>query len=68
MLGEASTTRITKGKNAQGIPENKQAARQGGTIAGNAKRELEQKSGEKFLLPETILDPLRTKPFHPNSI
>lgn len=47
MLGEASTTRITRGKNARGYPENKQAARQGGTIAGNAKRELEQKSGEK---------------------
>lgn len=47
MLGEASTTRITRSKNARGYPENKQAARQGGTIAGNAKRELEQKSGQK---------------------
>lgn len=46
MLGEASTTRIARSKNARGFPENKQAARQGGTIAGNAKRQLEQKSGQ----------------------
>lgn len=47
MLGEASTTRITRGKNAQGFPQNKRAAREGGTIAGNAKRQLEQKSGQR---------------------
>ncbi len=47
MLGEASTTRIARSKNARGFPENKRAARQGGTVAGNAKRELEQKSGQR---------------------
>lgn len=46
MLGEASTTEIAKKKDARGFPENKQAAvEEGGTIAGNARRELEQKSG-----------------------
>ena len=63
MLGEASTTRITKGKNAQGIPENKQAARQGGTIAGNAKRELEQKSGEKVSTSGNYLRSPQNKTF-----
>ncbi|MBI5619345.1 Bro-N domain-containing protein [Candidatus Gottesmanbacteria bacterium] len=47
MLGEASTTRITKARNARGFPENKHVARQGGRIAGNARRELEKKSGQK---------------------
>lgn len=47
MLGEAATTRITKTKNAKGFPENKQASREGGTVAGNARKELEQKSGKK---------------------
>jgi hypothetical protein len=47
MLGEASTTEIAKKKGAQGFPENKQASRAGGTIAGNARRELESKSGTK---------------------
>jgi len=39
MLGEASTTEIARKKNPQGFPENKQAAKTGGTIAGNARRE-----------------------------
>ncbi|MEK6981687.1 MAG: Bro-N domain-containing protein [Candidatus Micrarchaeota archaeon] len=47
MLGEASTTQIAKNKNAQGLPENKKAAIEGGTVAGNARLELEEKSGIK---------------------
>ena len=47
MLGEASTTAIAKGKDAQGFPENKDAALEGGTVAGNARKELEQRSGKK---------------------
>ncbi len=47
MLGEASTTRITQAKDARGFPQNKQAAREGGAIAGGAKRQLEQKSGQR---------------------
>ena len=47
MLGEASTTRIAKAKNARGFPENKRVSREGGAVAGNARQELEQKSGQK---------------------
>ncbi|HNW83680.1 MAG TPA: Bro-N domain-containing protein [bacterium] len=47
MLGEASTTEIAKEKDAQGFTENKKAAVEGGVVAGNARRELEQKSGKK---------------------
>ena len=47
MLGEASTTEISKNKNTKGFVENKQAAKEGGTVAGNARKELEQKSGKK---------------------
>jgi DNA-damage-inducible protein D len=47
MLGEASTTEIAKNKDAQGFSQNKTAAKQGGKIAGNARLELEQKSGRK---------------------
>lgn len=47
MLGEASTTEIVRNKNAQGFNQNKTAAKQGGTVAGNARKELEQKSGKK---------------------
>lgn len=45
MLGEASTTEIAKRKDAQGFHENRSAAREGGNVAGNARKELETKSG-----------------------
>jgi len=55
MLGEAATTRITRAKNAKGFPQNKQAARDGGTIAGNARHQLEQKSGQKVSTRQNYL-------------
>lgn len=47
MLGEASTTEIARSKDAQGFDKNKTAAQAGGTVAGNARRDLEIKSGKK---------------------
>ena len=55
MLGEASTTKIAKSKNAQGFSENKISAIQGGGIAGKARKELEEKSGESILSEENFL-------------
>lgn len=49
MLGEASTTEIVKTKNPKGFNENKKAAKQGGAVAGNARRELESKTGKKVV-------------------
>jgi hypothetical protein len=56
MLGEAATTEIARNRNAQGFPENKKAARAGGTVAGNARRELEQQSGRKVITSENYLE------------
>lgn len=58
MLGEASTTAIVKTQNPKGFVANKKAAKQGGAVAGNARRELESKTGQKVVssknyLPET---------------
>ena len=58
MLGEASTTAIVKTKKPKGFQENKIVAKEGGTIAGNARKALEIKTGEKVVskknyLPET---------------
>jgi DNA-damage-inducible protein D len=47
MLGEASTTEIARNIDARGFHENKQAAKAGGKVAGNARKDLEQKSGRK---------------------
>ncbi len=55
MLGEAATTEIARNKDAQGFPENKQAARDGGTVAGSARRDLEKKSGRKVVTRENFL-------------
>lgn len=47
MLGEASITEIVRNKDAEGLPENRKAARTGGRVAGNARKDLEKKSGRK---------------------
>lgn len=54
MLGEASTTEITRSKNAQGYQENHDAAVQGGSVAGKAKRDLEEKSGVSVISTENF--------------
>ncbi len=55
MLGEASTTEIAKNKDARGFGENKQAAKEGGEVAGHARTELEQKSGKKVSTRQNYL-------------
>ena len=55
MLGEAATTEIARNKDTQGFSPNKKAAREGGTVAGNARHELEQRSGRKVVTGENYL-------------
>jgi hypothetical protein len=55
MLGEAATTEITRNRDTQGFDENKQAAVDGGWVAGNARKELEAKSGKKVVSKENYL-------------
>lgn len=46
MLGEASTTEIARRKDAQGFDDNRKAAKAGGAVAGNARKDMEAKSGK----------------------
>ncbi len=55
MLGEAATTEIARNRDALGFPQNKQAAHAGGAVAGNARLELERKSGRKVVTRENYL-------------
>ena len=55
MLGEASITAIVKTKNPKGFIQNKVAAKQGGKIAGDARKALEIKTGEKVVSKENYL-------------
>lgn len=55
MLGEASTTEIARSNNAQGFRENKEAAINGGEVAGKARKDLEAKTGKKVTSKENYL-------------
>jgi hypothetical protein len=46
MLAEATTTEMSRQKQPQGFEDNREIARQGGTVAGNARKEIEAKSGK----------------------
>ena len=49
MLAEATTTEISKEKKPKTFVENKKIANQGGTIAGNTRKEIEEKTGKKVV-------------------
>ena len=52
MLAEATTTEISKEKHPKNFIENKIIAKQGGTIAGNARKEIEEKTGKSLVTSE----------------
>ena len=49
MLAEATTTEISKEKKPKTFPESKKIANQGGTIAGNTRKEIEEKTGKDII-------------------
>jgi hypothetical protein len=49
MLAEATTAEISKEKSPKTFPENRKIAKQGGTIAGNTRKEIEEKTGKKIV-------------------
>lgn len=56
MLGERATTEITRTNNSQGFNKLKEDAKEGGTIAGNAKNALEKKTQKKVSTSENYLN------------
>ncbi|MDP4268258.1 MAG: Bro-N domain-containing protein [Bacteroidota bacterium] len=49
MLAEATTTEISKEKKPETFEDSKKIANQGGTIAGNTRKEIEEKTGKKVV-------------------
>ena len=49
MLAEATTTELSKTHEPQGLAENQSIARQGGQIAGNARKEIEENTGRPVI-------------------
>jgi len=52
MLAEASTTEISKKKKPESFDENRTVARQGGHVAGTARKEIEAQTGESIVSPD----------------
>ena len=55
MLAETSTTELSKKNKPKTFNENKKIAKKGGDVAGNARKDLEQKLGD------TVISPLNAK-------
>jgi hypothetical protein len=53
MLAEATTTEISKEKKPKTFNENRKVAKQGGTIAGNTRKEIEAKTGKPVVSKNT---------------
>ena len=56
MLAEVSTTEISKATNPKGLEPSRRVAKQGGTIAKNARKELEEKTGVPAISRHTAKD------------
>ena len=54
MLGEKSTTEITSSRDSKGFDECFDSSKEGGKIAGNARKELEKKTGRKVVSSENF--------------
>ncbi|VEU60759.1 DNA-damage-inducible protein D [Mycoplasmopsis bovigenitalium] len=56
MLAEAATKDIANAANPQGLEENKKVAKRGGSIAGNARKEIEQETGKAVITSKNAID------------
>ncbi|HLE49986.1 MAG TPA: hypothetical protein VI791_02505 [Patescibacteria group bacterium] len=56
MLAETATTEISKKREPVGLIQNKKVAKEGGAIAGNARKEIESKTGKKITTGKTLKD------------
>lgn len=52
MLAETTTTEISKEKQPEGFSQSQEIAKQGGEVAGNARKEIEEKTGKKVVSPQ----------------
>jgi hypothetical protein len=56
MLAEATTTEISKEQKPQTFEENKAVARSGGEVAGNARRDVEKRTGKPVITSKKAVD------------
>ena len=56
MLAEATTTELTKVTHPKGLDENKQVAKRGGNIAGEARKSIEKETGQAVITSKNAID------------
>lgn len=56
MLAETATTEISQEIKPKTFPQNRKVAQDGGTIAGNARKQIESKSGKKVITKQKAMD------------
>ncbi len=56
MLAEATTTELTQTIHPQGLEENKAVAKDGGTVAGNARKDIEARTGKPVITSKNAVD------------
>ena len=56
MLGERVTTEISKKEKSETFSKNKKAAKRGGTVAGNARKETEKELGRSVISKKNFLE------------
>jgi len=54
MLGEATTTKLHRDRESEGIDLLKKDAREGGAVAGNTRRDIEKRSGNPVVSGENF--------------
>jgi len=60
-LAELSTRKIAEAEEAKGLKENAKAGKKGGSVAKNARLELEAKTGKSVITDENFLPPAKNK-------
>lgn len=61
MLGEVTTTELHRERDSQGVPQLQQDAREGGAVAGRARRDIEAQLGTPVISPNNYLPPSSNK-------
>ncbi|WP_308699329.1 BRO family protein [Mycoplasma zalophi] len=56
MLAETATKDIANATHPQGLEENKEVAKRGGSIAGNARKEIEQETDQPVITSKNAID------------
>ncbi len=55
MLGEATTTKLTRDRDTRGFPNLRKDAQEGGSVAGRTRKDIEHRSGKPVISKENFL-------------